>query len=62
MGRGKPLTCVSYISIDDAEPVLFSSLTEEQKSDVFKDWSKRLSETMSRYYQQHPGEFERLKE
>ena len=61
MGKKPPLTCECYISMsEDAEPVPFETLTQEQRAQVFESWSKRLSANLSCYYRQHPEEFEKL--
>lgn len=49
-----------YIQLDEGDPVPIETLSEEEKEVVFAKMSKRLSRVMSRYYGQHPEEFENL--
>ena len=53
----KELTCTSYISIDGAEPVLFDSLSDEEKERCLQKMMDRLSRNMSEYYSNHMDEF-----
>ena len=53
-------TAKCYIQLDEGEPVPVETLSDEEKKVVLAKMSKRLSEGMSRYYGQHPEEFENL--
>lgn len=54
------LKCTCYISIDDAEPVEFGELTEEQTQRCKKIWAERLSRVSSAYFTNHPQEYAAL--
>lgn len=49
---------VNYISIDGAEPVLFNSLTDEQREAASKIMSERISRSLNRYFASHPEELD----
>lgn len=60
MVKKQKYTARCFIQIDEGEPIPIEKLSEEEKEVVFAKMSKRLSEGMSRYYGQHPDEFENL--
>ena len=60
MAKRPPITFRCFIEIDGAEPVPLESVPEEKMQEIREGWSKRIGETLSRYYTQHPDEFENL--
>lgn len=60
MAKKQKYTARCFIQLDEGEPVPVETLSEEEKEVVLTKMSKRLSEGMSRYYGQHPEEFENL--
>lgn len=49
-----------FLTREDGKTVPFENLAEEEKSEVFSKMSERLGENMSRYFNQHPSEYESL--
>lgn len=60
MAKGKKIGFICYIIEGNEPPKLWDSLTDERKEQIRADWRRRLSETMSEYYTQHPDEFLKL--
>lgn len=58
---GKKLTVKGFVIIDGVD-VPWESLPEAERRERARLMSERASEEMSRYYQNRPEEFARLKE
>lgn len=58
MAKKHEYTVKYFLCKENGEVLEFDSLTE--KKEVFTKWSRRLSENMSRYFGQHPEEYEKL--
>lgn len=57
----KPMyTVESYLLYEDGTTVPFNSLTEEEKEAWRQRASERLSKAMTRYFEAHPDEYEKL--
>ena len=60
VGKGKELTCVSYVIMPGRGPVPFDELTAEERAQWKERMLQRLRVNMSAYYTQHPEQYERL--
>ena len=57
----RELTARCFISINDAPPVPFESLSEETLEQAKRAMSARLERNMSAYFSQHPEEYARIR-
>lgn len=62
MAKKREYTFTNYISIDGAPPVPMDSLTEEQKEYCARKMAQNIGRTLSRYFTQHPEEYDRCVE
>ena len=58
--RKSELTFAVYMILEDGSTVPWEELTEEQIRRFRENAARRLSETMSDYYTQHPDEYRAL--
>lgn len=59
-GKAKELTFACMLLYEDGRAVPFEELTEDELKRWRENAARRLSESMSDYYTQHPDEFARL--
>ena len=59
-GKKKELGFVCYVLMPGRGPVPVEELTDAERAQWQENMCRRLSETMSDYYTQHPEEYARL--
>lgn len=51
---------VSYVSIDNAPPIRWDSLSQEKRTELSEKMMEKVSDNLSRYIKSHPEELESL--
>ena len=61
-GKRQELTCESFVIMPDGRTVPVRDLTPAEREQWHANMRRRLSETLSAYFTQHPDEYARLSE
>lgn len=60
MAKGREITCVCYITLEDGRTIELSELTAAEREAWLSNVRRRLSINMSAYYSAHMDEYKRL--